>query len=46
MLFVFKQRNIPHISEKVLASTLDYLEGEGLVVRTSHDSMPPCVEMT
>ena len=37
-------RTIPHISEKVLASTLDYLEGEGLVVRTSHDSVPPCVE--
>lgn len=37
-------RTIPHISEKVLASTLDYLEGEGLVVRKAHDSVPPCVE--
>ena len=37
-------RTIPHISEKVLASTLNYLEGEGLVERTSYESMPPCVE--
>ena len=42
--FGYLFRTIPHISEKVLASTLDYLEGEGLVVRTSHDSVPPCVE--
>lgn len=39
-------RTIPHISEKMLASTLDYLEGEGLVNRMSHDSVPPCVEYT
>ena len=37
-------RTIPHISEKVLASTLNYLEGEGLVERTSYESVPPCVE--
>ena len=39
-------RTIPHISEKVLASTLNYLESEGLVVRKAHDSVPPCVEYT
>ena len=37
-------RIISHVSEKVLASTLNYLEGEGLVERTSYESMPPCVE--
>ena len=37
-------RTIPHISEKVLASTLNYLKGEGLVERTSYESMPACVE--
>ncbi|MGN1265706.1 MAG: winged helix-turn-helix transcriptional regulator [Muribaculaceae bacterium] len=37
-------RTIPHISEKVLASTLDYLESEGLVVRTAFDSNAPHVE--
>lgn len=37
-------RTISHISEKMLASTLDYLEGEGLVTRRAHDSVPPCVE--
>lgn len=37
-------RTIPHISEKMLASTLSYLEHEGLVVRTSFNSVPPRVE--
>ena len=37
-------RTIPHISEEVLASTLNYLEGEGLVERTSYQSVPLCVE--
>lgn len=37
-------RTIPHISEKMLASTLDYLEREGLLVRTSSQSYPSHVE--
>ena len=37
-------RSIPHISEKMLASTLDYLVQEGLLVRRSFDSDPPRVE--
>lgn len=37
-------RSIPHISEKMLASTLDYLVPEGLLVRRSFDSVPPRVE--
>lgn len=31
-------RTIPHVSEKEFSSTLNYLQGEGLVVRISHDS--------
>lgn len=37
-------RSIPHISEKMLASTIDYLVQEGLLVRRSFDSVPPRVE--
>lgn len=37
-------RTIPHISEKMLASTLDYLETEGLVTRTAYEEQPPRVE--
>lgn len=40
-------RLVPHyyaVSEKVLASTLNYLEGEGLAKRASYDFVPPCVE--
>lgn len=37
-------RTIPHISEKMLASTLDYLVQEGLLVRRSFNSVPPRVE--
>lgn len=37
-------RSIPYISEKMLASTLDYLVQEGLLVRRSFDSVPPRVE--
>lgn len=37
-------RSIQHISEKMLASTLDYLVQEGLLVRRSFDSVPPRVE--
>lgn len=32
------------ISEKMLAQTLDVLERDGLVVRTSHPQVPPRVE--
>lgn len=34
-------RTIPTVSEKMLAATLDYLEGEGLVCRTVHSGFPP-----
>lgn len=37
-------REIPHLSEKVLASTLAYLEHEGLVVRMAYAERPPRVE--
>ncbi|MDE6003638.1 MAG: helix-turn-helix transcriptional regulator, partial [Prevotella sp.] len=37
-------RTIPHISEKMLASTLDYLETEGLVTRTANEEKQPRVE--
>lgn len=37
-------RTIPHISEKMLASTLNYLEREGLLVRTFSQSPLPQVE--
>lgn len=37
-------RTIPSISEKMLASTLDYLETEGLVNRTAYQSLPLRVE--
>ena len=37
-------RSIPEISEKMLASTLDYLVQEGLLVRHSFESVPPRVE--
>lgn len=36
-------RSIPQISEKVLAATLDYLEGEGLVGRYASSHVPPHV---
>lgn len=39
-------REIPGISEKMLASTLDYLESEELASRNEHDTFPPCVEYT
>lgn len=37
-------RSIPQISEKMLASTLDYLMHEGLVVRHDYHTIPPRVE--
>lgn len=36
-------RTIPQISEKILASTLDYLEQEGLVNRVAQATFPPHV---
>lgn len=36
-------RTIPHVSEKMLAATLDYLEDEALVDRHSNGGIPPCV---
>ena len=37
-------RTIPQVSEKVLASTLDYLQHEGLVTRERFEEVPPRVE--
>lgn len=37
-------RTIPQVSEKVLASTLDYLQQEGLVTRERFEEVPPRVE--
>lgn len=37
-------RTIPALSEKMLASTLDYLSGEGLVHREVFAELPPRVE--
>lgn len=37
-------RSIPTVSEKVLAATLDRLERDGLVSRTSYPEVPPRVE--
>lgn len=37
-------RTIPALSEKMLASTLDYLNGEGLVQRETFAELPPRVE--
>ena len=39
-------RTIPQISEKMLASTLDYLVEEGMLKRHSYGSVPPRVEYT
>ena len=37
-------RTIPQVSEKVLASTIDYLQHEGLVTRERFEEVPPRVE--
>lgn len=37
-------RTIPHISEKMLATTLDYLVVEGLLERHVFGSVPPKVD--
>lgn len=38
------RRSIGGVSEKMLAQTLQALEGDGFVLRTSHPEMPPRVE--
>lgn len=38
------QRNIPDISQKMLASTLKMLEADGLVSRKAYAEVPPRVE--
>jgi DNA-binding HxlR family transcriptional regulator len=40
------RRKIGGVSEKMLAQTLQGLEGDGLVVRRSHDVVPPHVDYT
>lgn len=40
------RRKIGGISEKMLAQTLQGLEGDGLVMRRSHDVVPPHVDYT
>lgn len=38
------RRKIGGVSEKMLAQTLQDLEGDGLVIRKSHDVVPPHVD--
>jgi DNA-binding HxlR family transcriptional regulator len=38
------RRNIGGVSERMLAQTLQQLEGDGLVLRVAHDVVPPHVE--
>jgi len=40
------RRKIGGVSEKMLAQTLDWLEGDGLVLRVSQPVVPPHVEYT
>lgn len=40
------RRRIQGVSEKMLAQTLQLLEGDGLVVRTAYQVVPPHVEYT
>jgi DNA-binding HxlR family transcriptional regulator len=40
------RRKISGISEKMLAQTLQGLEGDGLVLRRAHDVVPPHVDYT
>ena len=38
------RRSIGGVSERMLAQTLQWLEGDGLVLRIAHDVVPPHVE--
>lgn len=38
------RRRIDGVSERMLAQTLQWLEGDGLVLRVAHDVVPPHVE--
>jgi DNA-binding HxlR family transcriptional regulator len=38
------RRRIGGVSERMLAQTLQWLEGDGLVLRVAHDVVPPHVE--
>lgn len=38
------QRAMPGVSKKMLTQTLRELEGDGLIVRTVHQVVPPMVE--
>lgn len=38
------RRAIGGVSERMLAQTLQWLEGDGLVLRTAHEVVPPHVE--
>ncbi len=40
------RRKVGGVSEKMLAQTLQDLEGDGLVIRKSHDVVPPHVDYT
>ncbi len=38
------RREVGGVSERMLAQTLQWLEGDGLVLRVAHDVVPPHVE--
>ena len=42
--FAELRRAVQGVSERMLAQTLQWLEGDGLVLRTVHDVVPPHVE--
>ncbi|MBZ4023393.1 transcriptional regulator [Rhodobacter sp. TJ_12] len=44
--FAQLRRRIDGISERMLAQTLQVLEGDGLILRTDHGEVPPRVDYT
>lgn len=42
--FAELRRTVQGVSERMLAQTLQWLEGDGLVLRTVHEQVPPHVE--
>lgn len=44
--FAQVRRRVDGISERMLAQTLQVLEGDGLVLRCAHDVVPPHVDYT